>query len=127
MESGRNEASLVQRALDRSRRLTERDEELQRLARSARPGSNSSSTAVAASSASPERVSSTPSGRAVELRNLVNEAELACLVCSLSQLELVASVLPYCPTVKSVVVMDVKEQDRSAVDTLALARQTSVP
>jgi fatty acid CoA ligase FadD9 len=59
-----------------------------------------------------------------DLRNIVNEAELVCVVCSLAQLELIASVLPDCPTVRSVVVMDVDEQDRSALEAWALARQT---
>lgn len=59
-----------------------------------------------------------------DLRTILDETGIRCVVCSLAQLELLASVLPDCPTVESLVVMDVDEQDRSALDAWALARQT---
>lgn len=59
-----------------------------------------------------------------DLRNILNEAGIRCIVCSLAQLELLASVIPDCPTIESLVVMDIDERDRSALDAWALARQT---
>jgi fatty acid CoA ligase FadD9 len=59
-----------------------------------------------------------------DLRSLIREAELRCVVCSLAQVDLLASVLPDCPSVKSLVVMDIDQRDREAVDAWALARQT---
>jgi fatty acid CoA ligase FadD9 len=58
-----------------------------------------------------------------DLRNIVNEAGLTCVACSLAQLELLASVLPDCPTVRGLVVMDIDDQDPAALDAWALARQ----
>ena len=59
-----------------------------------------------------------------ELRSLIEERAFRCIVCSLARLEVLASVLPGCPSVASVVVIDVDAKDRSAVDTWELARQT---
>lgn len=59
-----------------------------------------------------------------DLRSLIHEAELRCIVCSLAQIELLASVLPDCPSVASLVVMDVDERDHRAVEIWELARQT---
>ncbi len=58
-----------------------------------------------------------------ELLRIVAEAELACLVCSLEQLDRAAAVLPGAPSVKSLVVMDLREEDRAQVDAFVLARQ----
>ena len=58
-----------------------------------------------------------------ELLRIVKEAELACMVCSLEQLERVAAALPEAPSVRSVVVMDLREEDRTQMDAFALGRE----
>ncbi len=59
-----------------------------------------------------------------DLRNLIDEAELRCVVCSLAQIELLASVLPDCPSVASLVVIDVDDRDPHAFEAWELARQS---
>lgn len=43
-----------------------------------------------------------------DLQHVINEAELGCIVCSVEQIEPLASILPRCPTVRGVVVMDLR-------------------
>ncbi|HVH41142.1 MAG TPA: thioester reductase domain-containing protein [Labilithrix sp.] len=50
---------------------------------------------------------------APELRQVVGEAELSCIVCSAEQLDAIFALLPQCSSVRSVVVMDVREGDRA--------------
>lgn len=48
-----------------------------------------------------------------DLQQIVREAEISCLVCSLEQLDLIEGVLPQCPSVRSIVVMDLREGDHA--------------
>lgn len=61
----------------------------------------------------------------VDLQQIVTEAELECIVCGAHELELIASVLPECPSVRSVVVMGLREGDRAAEAELSRALETT--
>lgn len=54
-----------------------------------------------------------------DLEQILREAEVSCLVCSVEQLDAVDAVLPQCPSVRSLVVIDVRDGDRAAVAELA--------
>lgn len=54
-----------------------------------------------------------------DLQQIVHEADLSCIICSLEQLDAIESVLPECPSVRSIVVMDLREGDRAAATKLA--------
>ncbi|WP_437306415.1 thioester reductase domain-containing protein [Sorangium sp. So ce388] len=58
-----------------------------------------------------------------DLQHVVGEAELACIVCSVDQLARLEAVLPRCPSVRSIVVMDLADGDRSGQDELERARR----
>lgn len=54
----------------------------------------------------------------VDLQQIIQEAELVSVVCSEEQLELISNVLPACPSVRSVIVMD--RRDRSTAKPLSV-------
>lgn len=56
---------------------------------------------------------------AADTQQIIRETELACIVCSVEQLGAIEAVLPQCPSVRSIVVMDLREGDRDAEATLA--------
>ncbi|WP_434049007.1 MULTISPECIES: AMP-binding protein [Sorangium] len=58
-----------------------------------------------------------------DLQHIVAEAELACIVCSVDQLARIEAVLPRCPSVHGVVVIDLVDGDRRAQDELDRARR----
>ncbi|WP_437876472.1 thioester reductase domain-containing protein [Sorangium sp. So ce513] len=58
-----------------------------------------------------------------DLQHIVAEAELACVVCSVDQLARLEAVLPRCPSVRGVVVIDLVDGDRRAQDELDRARR----
>ncbi|XXX76733.1 thioester reductase domain-containing protein [Sorangium sp. So ce134] len=58
-----------------------------------------------------------------DLELIVGEAELACVVCSVGQLARIEDVLPRCPSVRSVVVMDLLEGERCGQNELERARR----
>ncbi|WP_437689187.1 thioester reductase domain-containing protein [Sorangium sp. So ce176] len=58
-----------------------------------------------------------------DLQHIVAEAELACIVCSVDQLARIEAVLPRCPSVRGVVVIDLADGDRRAQDELDRARR----
>jgi fatty acid CoA ligase FadD9 len=58
-----------------------------------------------------------------DLRSLLREAELRCVICSLDQVELIASALTSSPSVTSLIVMDVDDRDRRAVESWELTRE----
>jgi fatty acid CoA ligase FadD9 len=47
-----------------------------------------------------------------DLQQIVRQAKLTCIVCSAEQLDSIDAVLPQCPSVEALVVMDVREGDR---------------
>ena len=49
-----------------------------------------------------------------DLQQIIHEAELSCMICSVEQLDLIESVLPECPSLRSVVVMDLREGDHAS-------------
>jgi fatty acid CoA ligase FadD9 len=49
-----------------------------------------------------------------DLQQIIREAELSCMVCSVEQLDLIESVLPECPSLRNIVVMDLREGDHAA-------------
>ncbi|WP_437622351.1 thioester reductase domain-containing protein [Sorangium sp. So ce1151] len=59
-----------------------------------------------------------------DLQHVVGEAELACIVCSVDQLARIEAVLPRCPSVRSIVVMDLADGDRRGQDELERARRS---
>lgn len=63
----------------------------------------------------PLQVSSAPA----DLKQIINDAELSCIVTSMDQLGLMASLLSSCRSVRSFVVMDLNEQDRLQVEAFA--------
>ena len=56
---------------------------------------------------------------------IVNEAELACLICSLDELGSLSKLVGGCKTVKTLVVMDLPSELDS--DTQALLREVGLP
>ncbi len=54
----------------------------------------------------------------IDLQQIVREAELSCMICSVEQLDLIESVLPECPSLRSIVVMDLREGARLAEATV---------
>jgi fatty acid CoA ligase FadD9 len=52
----------------------------------------------------------------VDLQQIIREAELTCIVCSAEQIDAIDAVLPQCPSVQTIVVMDVRAGDRAASD-----------
>lgn len=51
---------------------------------------------------------------AADLQQIINETELVCIVCSAAQIDAIEAVLPQCPSVRSVVVMDLSEGGSSS-------------
>ncbi len=49
-----------------------------------------------------------------DLQQIIREAELSCMICSVEQLGLIESVLPECPSLRTIVVMDLRDGDRAA-------------
>ncbi|WP_437334862.1 thioester reductase domain-containing protein [Sorangium sp. So ce394] len=62
-----------------------------------------------------------------DLELIVTEAELACVICSVGQLARIEDVLPRCPSVRSIVVMDLLEGDRCGQSELERARRALRP
>lgn len=60
-----------------------------------------------------------------DLEQILREAEVSCLVCSVEQIDAVDAVLPQCPSVTSLVVIDVRDGDRAAA--AKLARRARAP
>ncbi|MDF2696249.1 MAG: hypothetical protein K0S65_4632, partial [Labilithrix sp.] len=46
-----------------------------------------------------------------DLKQIIQETELSCIICSFEQLESIEAVLPECPSLKSLVVMDVRDDE----------------
>jgi fatty acid CoA ligase FadD9 len=69
-----------------------------------------------------------------DLKQVIQDTELSCIVCSAEQLESIESVLPQCPSVKSLVVIDLRQGDAAAeakvaehaTETLRVSRMTAV-
>jgi len=49
-----------------------------------------------------------------DLQQIIREAELSCMICSVEQLDSIESVLPECPSLRSIVVMDLREGERAS-------------
>ena len=54
-----------------------------------------------------------------DLQQVIRECSIVCLVCSPDQLDAIDAVLPQCPSVESLVVMDVRDGDRATADKVA--------
>jgi fatty acid CoA ligase FadD9 len=57
-----------------------------------------------------------------DLARIVRETELSCIVCSAEQLGRLLPLLPECPSVRGLVVMDLDDDDRSGLDAFAEAK-----
>ena len=60
-----------------------------------------------------------------DLQQIIRETELGCIVCSALELDSIEAVLPQCPSVRSLVVMDLREGDRAATDEFARRKRAS--
>jgi fatty acid CoA ligase FadD9 len=65
---------------------------------------------------------------AAELQLIVGDAELGCIVCSAEQIDVIFGILPQCPSVKSVIVMDreARDYEERAADRVIVRRMSEV-
>lgn len=54
-----------------------------------------------------------------DLQQIIREADLSCMACSVEQLDLIEGVVSQCPSIRSIVVLDVREGDVAAERKLA--------